>query len=904
MTIACFHLTCKQASDESIYDFISRRFSPVVANRLLDPMVSGIFGGNIRHLSIRSCFGLLWDMEQSHGSIVRAMLFGSSPKSTTLLDGTAHSSFVKTGSKAMSMSFTHGMQTFTDALAAHIEVLLADATSTPWSTQHGGGVVVRVRDAGASAAETIVADHVFSALPAPRLAPLVQSVAPSAAAALSRLPFTSLGVVTLGFHRNLIQHSGFGYLVPTCENQGILGVIYDSCSFPQQNFDQTNNITRLSVFVGGENHPAVAAMPRAKREALALETIQRHLGVTDAPVHVESTWYEHAIPQYPVGYHADVASLEADLAQAFHASLTVVGNSFYGVGLSDCVHKSTSWRGVHHGRRGGGGGTAIPSVTVGFEAVSGSERAKYSKRPILPYVQAIPPDILLAPAPPVAGPHQANPSAPPVADEDTEPTRSIGIQTMYRDSEAQTTPYTPDFTVKAGTSPEIATLTSFSYENGLPAGMAEVELIQRNRQKRAFDASLPPMTDEASFELRKRMMEQQEKAEWAFREVEIDRVHDQRLQLLEKALVERDHENQFLAEQRIEALRQRLTAEKEETIERIQQERVTALRKLAKRRAAAQKIYPKRDLKRDIIGEYTAFGSTVYAPVTRAGKSGKHDTVHEVGLARLHGLDEIQALEVTVGSKFLAPSMHKPPVKVIKTAKDRREAAIEGHLLSMQTKINQTKTISTDDHSTTTTGGGTKFKVGGGAHNVRPPTPLYGVVDDDDDDAAHDAVRLLQKLLRGRAVQNTMFEGKGRRTELIAELREAGTEPGGAATDAAADANAATLAGEATVAKIQGEVVSDLLDFLAKELVRVNEHMALNEFVMDTVYERRKREVIEGGRRHAEEMLRKREDVVFQSVQRVHDETADDFVMDVLRSVVEAGTFVGLHIYVNDYSCC
>ncbi|RHY23305.1 hypothetical protein DYB36_012185, partial [Aphanomyces astaci] len=772
MTIACFHLTCKQASDESIYDFISRRFSPVVANRLLDPMVSGIFGGNIRHLSMRSCFGLLWDMEQSHGSIVRAMLFGSSPKSTTLLDGTAHSSFVKTGSKAMSMSFTHGMQTFTDALAAHIEVLLADATSTPWSTQHGGGVVVRVRDAGASAAETIVADHVFSALPAPRLAPLVQSVAPSAAAALSRLPFTSLGVVTLGFHRNLIQHSGFGYLVPTCENQGILGVIYDSCSFPQQNFDQTNNITRLSVFVGGENHPAVAAMPRAKREALALETVQRHLGVTDAPVHVESTWYEHAIPQYPVGYHADVASLEADLAQAFHASLTVVGNSFYGVGLSDCVHKSTSvaldfaalhrtnaggrqfvgdvasngraglgphpiytvsntggkWRGVHHGRRGGGGGTAIPSVTVGFEAVSGSERAKYSKRPILPYVQAIPPDILLAPAPPVAGPHQANPCAPPVADEDTEPTRSIGIQTMYRDSEAQTTPYTPDFTVKAGTSPEIATLTSFSYENGLPAGMAEVELIQRNRQKRAFDASLPPMTDEASFELRKRMMEQQEKAEWAFREVEIDRVHDQRLQLLEKALVERDHENQFLAEQRIEALRQRLTAEKEETIERIQQERVTALRKLAKRRAAAQKIYPKRDLKRDIIGEYTAFGSTVYAPVTRAGKSGKHDTVHEVGLARLHGLDEIQALEVTVGSKFLAPSMHKPPVKVIKTAKDRREAAIEGHLLSMQTKINQTKTISTDDHSTTTTGGGTKFKVGGGAHNVRPPTPLYGVV--------------------------------------------------------------------------------------------------------------------------------------------------------------------------------
>ncbi|ETV95494.1 hypothetical protein H310_10963 [Aphanomyces invadans] len=539
------------------------------------------------------------------------------------------------------------------------------------------------------------------------------------------------------------------------------------------------------------------------------------------------------------------------------------------------------WRGVHHGRRGGGeAGVGITSVTVGFEAVSGAQRAKYSKRPILPYVQAIPPDILLAPVPAAAGhppTNGTNLAGSPTTNDDLEPTRTIGIQTMYRDSEAQTTPYTPDYTIKAGTSPEIATLTSFSYENGLPAGMAEVELIQRNRQKRAFEESLPPMTDEASFELRKRMMEQQEKAEWAFREVEIDRVHDQRLQLLQKALVERDHENQFLAEQRIEALRQRLTAEKDDSIERIQQERVTALRKLAKRRAAAQKIHPKRDLKRDIIGEYTAYGSTVYAPVTRAGKSGKHD-VHEVGLAHLHGLDEIQALEASVGSKYLAPSMYKPPTKVIKTAKDRREAAIEGHLLSMQTKIAQSKTAD-DRHGAS--GKRPKFKPGG-ANNLRPPTPVYAVMDDDD--AVHDAVRLLQKLLRGRAIQNTMYEGKGRRAELIEELREAG-EPGNTIAPPQEDAIVA-LAGDATVAKAQGEVVSELLDFLAKELVRVNEHMALNEFVMDTVYERRKREVIEGGRRHAEDMLRKREDVVFRAVQRVHDETADDFVMDVLRSVV------------------
>ncbi|ETV95493.1 protoporphyrinogen oxidase, variant [Aphanomyces invadans] len=335
--------------DESVYTFISRRFSPAIAERLLDPMVSGIFAGNIRHLSMRSCFGRLWDMEQSHGSIVRAMLFHGTPMPTTLLDGTKVSSFVEDGSKAISMSFTHGMQSLTDALATHIEAsphtdirlnTTVESLTPSSTTAKASGVAVRVRDAGATAAETVVADHVFSALPAHRLAPLVHAAAPSVATALSRLPFTSLGVVTLGFERNIIQRPGFGYLVPSCEKEGILGVIYDSSSFPQQNFGK--NVSRLSVFLGGENHPSVAAMPRAKREEMALETIQRHLGVSDTPVHVESTWYDHAIPQYPVGFHENVAELEADVAETFDSALTLVGNSFYGVGLADCVHRSTA----------------------------------------------------------------------------------------------------------------------------------------------------------------------------------------------------------------------------------------------------------------------------------------------------------------------------------------------------------------------------------------------------------------------------------------------------------------------------------------------------------------------------------------------------------------------------------
>jgi len=65
--------------------------------------------------------------------------------------------------------------------------------------------------------------------------------------------------------------------------------------------------------------------------------------------------------------------------------------------------------------------------------------------------------------------------------------------------------------------------SSSSLECGLPAGLAEVEMIERARAKRAWELTLPPLTDTAQLDKRRRMMEAQERREWALREQEIDR---------------------------------------------------------------------------------------------------------------------------------------------------------------------------------------------------------------------------------------------------------------------------------------------------------------------------------------------------------------------------------------------
>ena len=72
---------------------------------------------------------------------------------------------------------------------------------------------------------------------------------------------------------------------------------------------------------------------------------------------------------------------------------------------------------------------------------------------------------------------------------------TVGTQSDYRESEAQTLPYTPQYTVKQGENPEILTLGEFKFAQGLPAGLAEVEQIEKAREKRVFEQSLPPLHD-------------------------------------------------------------------------------------------------------------------------------------------------------------------------------------------------------------------------------------------------------------------------------------------------------------------------------------------------------------------------------------------------------------------------
>ena len=131
------------------------------------------------------------------------------------------------------------------------------------------------------------------------------------------------------------------------------------------------------------------------------------------------------------------------------------------------------------------------------------ERYKYFQRPLVEHLNPLSTNVLIAPS-----------TKKEELDDGDARVKDAGTQSTYRESEAQTDPYTPAYVVPEGTDPEVLMLEHLKFGEGLPAGAREVEKIEQARAKRHLEANLPPATDECSLALRRRLLEWQEMKEF------------------------------------------------------------------------------------------------------------------------------------------------------------------------------------------------------------------------------------------------------------------------------------------------------------------------------------------------------------------------------------------------------
>lgn len=460
---------------------------------------------------------------------------------------------------------------------------------------------------------------------------------------------------------------------------------------------------------------------------------------------------------------------------------------------------------------------------------------------------------------------------------------------MYRESETQTVPYAPDYFVKEGEDPEVLMLKGLTHENGLPAGRKEVEMIEQARIKRDLQNNMLPFTDEACFLIRKKMMEAQELRELRLRENEMEAQRDLRLSSLKNALVERNDTAEFLASQRIEAIRQTRMDIREKTLQKIRKKRIKTLRKLAQQRNTVDPLLSSSG-HRDIINDYFDHGSSVYAPLKRNGSTYKADSAAfeaDSRTAPLHLPANMDALESFIPSRLInftttnevlaAVNPNNQQIMLSKTAplvKNGGGRAAVSRLTSstMRANRNTKKDVDTMHEILTRnklirtgqlpatgdavlsksgnlggTGGSALDDTGnvhaslaGTAHTHtpllnrkpkgRPRTPNITTADRAEREMhpLYTAVALLQRLIRGRAVQNSMFEGRYRRAELIAELRASdefshamvASLPMQSRAQQRIDAARINNVKNTTVEVVAGSITSNVLALLADEKKR------------------------------------------------------------------------------------
>ncbi|XP_009990364.1 PREDICTED: protein MAATS1-like [Tauraco erythrolophus] len=390
----------------------------------------------------------------------------------------------------------------------------------------------------------------------------------------------------------------------------------------------------------------------------------------------------------------------------------------------------------------------IPQIVYEDPEVTGRNRYKYFARPLISCNKLIPLTVAYTMAKTEPYVHSASRDSKVFGPK----LRTVGTQTDYRDGEAQTDPYSPEYIVPSGSVPELLTLATLTWGRGLPAGLAEVEMIERAREKRAWEATLPSMDSASQIAKRRKMMDDMERKEWAFREKEIEKLQEVRLEVLKKLLQRREKNQNELDAKRLDDHWQNHQKAKEEKMKKIQHDCALMLRKLiAKRKNVMGKLE-----RRDIIKEYTDFASQTYAPLSRIGyfpdNHSERYVVKNIYLSTFAGLCELEASlpDSVTQVKIKAP---KPKYTTTETGYIKRSARLEVELAQVHQALLEKKNKVKEPKKPL------RFLEKIEKPVPRPPTPILEKPSIEEEETEL-AVVCLQKLLRGRAIQNMKVKMK------------------------------------------------------------------------------------------------------------------------------------------------
>lgn len=343
MALELLHPPRPSASDESVAALVKRHFGQEAVDRLADPLLSGIYGGDATQLSARTVLPKLVEMETEYGSLTRGMLAAHRQMRARMAAARAASGADSNGAKgtkpnaaprAIFTTLKGGLQQLVDALEAKLNsTWVRKSTAVSRLELDGNRWRLRVGDANE------LYDAVIMASPAWAAGKLLAAADAALGDELSAIPYSSSITVNLVFDEAQLGTlpEGFGFLVPAVEGRAML-----ACTFVHRKFAGRTPTGKavLRAFLGGAKNEAfldqsdevlVATVRRELSEILGIRVVGPHIQAEATQV---SRW-RRAMAQYAVGHQERMKRVRERVELL--PGLRLAGNAYDGIGIPDCI---------------------------------------------------------------------------------------------------------------------------------------------------------------------------------------------------------------------------------------------------------------------------------------------------------------------------------------------------------------------------------------------------------------------------------------------------------------------------------------------------------------------------------------------------------------------------------------
>jgi oxygen-dependent protoporphyrinogen oxidase len=328
--------------DESVAALVTRHFGAEAVDRLADPLLSGIYGGDAAQLSARTVLPKLVEMESEYGSLTRGMLaahqkMAAKAKEAAKKNGNGNGASVRPGgmsgekrpARTIFTSLKGGMQQLVDAIEASLKldwvrrgtpVTGLEKTATGWVVEAGG--------AREGYDAVIVCSQAWAA------GRLLSGLDSTLSEDLAGIPYSSSITLNLVYDETKLPElpDGFGFLIPASEGRTML-----ACTFVHRKFlgRTAPGKAVLRAFLGGMKNEALLTEPDEVLVETARREFKEILGITAEPEYVQVSRWRRAMAQYAVGHQERVKRINERVAAL--PGLKLAGNAYDGIGIPDCI---------------------------------------------------------------------------------------------------------------------------------------------------------------------------------------------------------------------------------------------------------------------------------------------------------------------------------------------------------------------------------------------------------------------------------------------------------------------------------------------------------------------------------------------------------------------------------------